>query len=634
MESESNHRSTPHTSPQKPPNLENLSSLTTLKSSLLNLASTPQGSLLLSTTASTQGSLSTPQFSTIAEPTYEKFENKEYPEKPTIEIKTSKVTLTESQENFKDLETFSTKSEVDIGNIVIGSLDDFENVHDSKPNPIYAKWTNLPSLPTTIQQKEISIDTSDTPDSHSTSSLDSFESEDRDTITPLPNLTAKHAIQPIQSIQDNLNIQNSRDISIPINEQKGKLKYFFQPENYGTASTSSAGNNTSSSTSNHNLPERDDTATTKNESGGPFKNLKALSSMFKKLIVSDEKFDKSDHAVGSGAAGGFGSESKVGEKSLTGNVFSRFLKDKGGNNKVGGGGGGVKNDVKVDGVEEYYSKVEFESKYKILKELGSGGHSTVRLAERTTDSKLVVCKFIKQSSVWHWHHLSPAKKIPLEIHILKLLSSQNQPGIIQFFEYFEVSQGKYIIVMEYLGEEWVDFYDYIEMFGPVDEGEAKEIFRKTVDVVLFLHKLGYCHNDIKDENILINTKTREIKLIDFGSATKIQSGKQCTLFYGTKKFAAPEAIQGDSYYPESQEVWALGALLYVTLFKMDPFKNDEEIVELDLSRRIDRLRHLGKVNGGANISDDAKDAICEMMRKDWRERIAIEDIKTLRFMRD
>ncbi|KAI9206963.1 kinase-like domain-containing protein [Polychytrium aggregatum] len=168
------------------------------------------------------------------------------------------------------------------------------------------------------------------------------------------------------------------------------------------------------------------------------------------------------------------------------------------------------------------------------------------------------------------------------------------------------------------------------MFGPVNEEHTKYIFKQVVETIQHLHLIGYCHNDIKDENIIINTKTRAIKLIDFGSATPMEPGQTFTLFYGTKKFAAPEAISGEYYYPEAQEVWALGTLLYVLLFKMDPFKTDQEIVDLDIARRVHKLRY-PRHGVGHDISDDAVEAILAMLEKDYQQRLSASEILKLSF---
>ncbi|KAJ3401764.1 hypothetical protein HDU80_005717 [Chytriomyces hyalinus] len=305
------------------------------------------------------------------------------------------------------------------------------------------------------------------------------------------------------------------------------------------------------------------------------------------------------------------------------------------------------------------AKIRFEAKYKVQKQLGAGGHSTVRLATRTYDNKPVVCKFIKHSSVWHWHNCSvTGRQHPMEIQVMRKFSKLNNgrghPNLINYYEHFELN-GKFYIIMEYMGDSWVDLYDYIELYGPVREEVSLEIFKSVVETLVSLHDLGFYHNDIKDENILIHTKTRQIKLIDFGSATAVpksddESPNLCENFYGTKKFAAPEALQGDPYEPEMQETWALGTLLFVLLFKLDPFTTDEEIVGTDIGRRIAKFRAAAAKNGPVtgkqrgshdnditgvlgDLSDDVMDALVRMMEKDPKRRIKVKDILKLPALR-
>jgi protein-serine/threonine kinase len=264
-----------------------------------------------------------------------------------------------------------------------------------------------------------------------------------------------------------------------------------------------------------------------------------------------------------------------------------------------------------------------------LHQIGSGGHSVVNLAIRKSDNKKVVAKTIQCVSVWHWHtdEKTGADDLPLEVHMLQKFDKLNYPGIIKYYDHFDLAT-KFVIIMEYLGQDWMDLYDYIEHFGPVRERDANEIFSRVVSIVCHLHNAGYCHNDIKDENIMINARTRQIKLIDFGSLTYLNSGVTHNTFYGTRKFQSPEAIKG-TYLLEYQEVWALGTLYYVMLFKMDPFKNDTEVLEVDIKRRMDRIRHFGVDGMIIDISDEAVLSISKMLDRDWTKRPAVSEILSL-----
>ena len=105
-----------------------------------------------------------------------------------------------------------------------------------------------------------------------------------------------------------------------------------------------------------------------------------------------------------------------------------------------------------------------------------------------------------------------------------------------------------------------------------------------------------CHSKT-DENIMIHHDTLETRLIDFGSATQTDSETIHSEIYGTKKFACPESLRDSSYSPLAQESWALGALLYILCFQVDPFASTDEVFTVNMNSRLLRSQSIAKFKG-------------------------------------
>ena len=107
------------------------------------------------------------------------------------------------------------------------------------------------------------------------------------------------------------------------------------------------------------------------------------------------------------------------------------------------------------------------------------------------------------------------------------------------------------------------------------ECDASNIIRQTCEGLAYMHEMGYCHGDLKPENIMFQTNTKKyinIKIIDFGLSKDITEGL-CVTPRGTEIYAAPEVLENKPYGVKS-DCWSLGVLMYVLLCGFAPFRNE------------------------------------------------------------
>ena len=247
----------------------------------------------------------------------------------------------------------------------------------------------------------------------------------------------------------------------------------------------------------------------------------------------------------------------------------------------------------------------FHEDYILQDQIGNGGFGVVFSAVRCRDGLEVAVKEISKDE----KVVITSENIPLEVALMRHL--QDGPGIIRLVDYFDM-QDTFYIVMERFNS--TDLFNFITKQGPLPESFAKKIFKQVVNTVIWCHKKGVVHRDIKDENILIDLNTLRIKLIDFGSGAWMEN-RIYHEFQGTRVYSPPEWIKYNVYKPEELTVWSLGILLYDMLCGDVPFESDQHIVSASLTWFP-----------SLTLSQEAKTLIKACLTVDPEQRITLEQI--------
>lgn len=96
----------------------------------------------------------------------------------------------------------------------------------------------------------------------------------------------------------------------------------------------------------------------------------------------------------------------------------------------------------------------------------------------------------------------------------------------------------------------------------------------------YIHTMGICHRDIKPQNLLLNTRTHEVKLCDFGSAKQLEKGQPNVAYICSRYYRAPELVFEATEYTTSIDIWSMGCVMAELLLGNPLFPGDGGVDQL------------------------------------------------------
>ncbi|GCE19394.1 protein kinase domain-containing protein [Dictyobacter kobayashii] len=208
-------------------------------------------------------------------------------------------------------------------------------------------------------------------------------------------------------------------------------------------------------------------------------------------------------------------------------------------------------------------------RYVVDKVLGQGGMGAAVLAKDTrVSNKRVVIKELISDESDPAQRQEDVRNFEREVDTLASLDHPLIPTVTDSFQ----EGSRYYMVQEYAPGENLE--DYMERVNkPMPEQEALTYISQVLDILEYLgeQKPPIVHRDIKPANIIISSRDKRARLVDFGIAradeAKHAKRKQTTAL-GTPGYAPPEQYQGNA--DVRSDIYALAATLHHLVTNRDP----------------------------------------------------------------
>ncbi len=222
----------------------------------------------------------------------------------------------------------------------------------------------------------------------------------------------------------------------------------------------------------------------------------------------------------------------------------------------------------------------FADRYRIIRQIGSGGMGVVYEAEDQLLNKTVAIKTIKKGVLTG----DLVMRFQREANALAVL---NHPNLVPIFIFGITDDNQPYLVMQY--EQGKPLSELIEARGRLPLFKSINIFLQLASAIQHAHEHGVLHRDLKPSNVILKNYEREnpdVVLIDFGIAmvannNSMDSLTKTGILLGTPAYMSPEQVTGREL-DERSDIYSLGCVMYETLTGLQPFTANSALELLTL----------------------------------------------------
>jgi serine/threonine protein kinase len=219
-------------------------------------------------------------------------------------------------------------------------------------------------------------------------------------------------------------------------------------------------------------------------------------------------------------------------------------------------------------------------RYRIVRELASGGMGTIYEATHVTLGMSVAVKVLSRS-------LAQDQQVKTRFFDeSRALAVLDHPNIVRIIDFDVVGQEPYMVLELLAGETLSGRL----LSGNIPPDVALRITAQLGSALSAAHDKGVVHRDVKPDNVFLSQRRDSlvVKLLDFGISRFLPaSGSRVTQeleVVGTAEYMSPEQAQGRSDVDARADQYSLALVTYEMLTGCSPFA--DENVEDSLRRVI------------------------------------------------
>jgi len=210
--------------------------------------------------------------------------------------------------------------------------------------------------------------------------------------------------------------------------------------------------------------------------------------------------------------------------------------------------------------------------YRLVERLGTGGMSSVYLAEHTLLGKKVAIKLL------HDEYSRDPRVVARFVDEARAAARVRHAGVVDIHDFGRHDDGRAFLVMERLEGE--SLLRRMQRDGRLAERFIIDIVRQTARALAATHTAGVIHRDLKPANLFLVPDAAQpwgvaVKVLDFGVCRLAEEQSvRITLsgaIVGTPTYMAPEQCRSARNVDPRADIYALGCIAFEMAAGQPPF---------------------------------------------------------------